>query len=312
MACDLGWLRERHRGLGIEATIPIEPRPFQERPLLRFPGGSFCPMMPQFVAEWSTLGLYYRLFEAWRAGSGGNPRNRFTTFWGEVIEAYVDSLFEAVYPPTANLARRLWFDDDVKWAGGASKLPPDVMLDCGDTLVLFEVTTSRLTRDSLYMGDAVAIRRDLDKAVVRKARQLRHRVTDFMAGQFSIGATTASAFGRFQPVVVVWQELPLSTPNLRYCYGHSPAPRPADRRVSPARILRLTECEGLLALAYRNESIVDALCDARWEFTSTSFADFRHQIGRPLRSMEHPVLAGARQRVTDLVRRTLLPEDDQR
>jgi hypothetical protein len=105
--------------------------------------------VPQFVVERITLGVYHDVWNAWKTQTG-QPSNQFTAFWGELLEAYVDSLFLPIFPHSGRF-KRLWMDEEIRYDDGSR--PSDVLLDCGEVLVLVEVTHSRFTRQSLVAGD---------------------------------------------------------------------------------------------------------------------------------------------------------------
>jgi len=298
LSCDLDWLRRRHEELCIERAWPVDPLPFQEKPVLRLPSGRYCPLAPQFVAERVTTGVYHVLFNVWKERCS-RPDNRFTTFWGELMHSYVDSLFEAVFRPSG-LTKRVWFDQEVEYQNkhSGNRLPPDVMVDCGDTLVFFEFTTSRFTRDSLVRGDSAKVGDDVAKALRDKAGQLCSRIEEFRSGQFRIGTLKASAFKRFLAVVVVWTDVPISAPILGK--GQSDAIRPgvisSNQPIRRLCALRLGELEGLLAAVHNGEALVAALGDGRWDSMGECFQVFRQRIGQPIEPGQHPVLNGAHER----------------
>jgi len=297
VSCDLAWLRAHFDAAGSIGAIMPDALPLQERPLIRMPSRGYCVSMPQLVAERFTIGVYHTLFNAWRQRTG-RPRNRFTTFWGNLLEAYVDSLFEAVYCPSSMLARRLWTDQDLPCTGVK---PADIMLDCGATLALFEVTHSHLTRKALVCGDFDQIGKDLARVVVAKAKQLGRAIDDFRKGRFTLRGMRPQSFRRFLPIIVVWQSVPLFAPTIEYVRARLVEEAVLQQpHILPVQVLTISECEGLLAAVHKGEeSLLDAITDkVREERTvRESFTNYRHRIGRPLQSGHHPVVECASERL---------------
>ncbi len=294
MSCDLPWLRARYEELEAEACAPPDPLPIQERPLISLRDGRYCPAIPRLLVESFTLGTYHALWNAWRERTG-QPRNQFTTFWGELLESYVDSLFLPVYPHEGPF-KRLWLDQELPYDGS---LPADVLVDCGDVLVLFEVTQSGFTRQALVAGDTNKIREDLDKTLVAKASQLDAVIGDFRAGEFALGELKAGSFRRLLPVIIVWQNLPVFQP-IQELFRFELASRGIlqGEDVLPVRVLLMDECEGLLAAVHAGENLLEALTDRRWNLEGESFTNFRHRVELPLDPLQHPVLRSAMERLT--------------
>ena len=294
MSCDLPWLRARYEELDAGACAPPDPLPLQERPLISLRDGRYCPAIPRLLVERFTLGTYHTLWNAWRERTG-QPRNQFTTFWGELLERYVDSLFLPLFPHSGQF-RRLWLDEELSYNGGR---PSDVLVDCGEVLVLVEVTHSGFTRQSLVAGDPEKIRDDLGKSLVAKAKQLDAVISDFNAGRFMLGELRASSFRRFLPVIVVWHNLPLFQPTQELFRSEVASQRILQGEGTlPARVLLMDECEGLLAAVHSGENFLEALTDRRWNLEGESFTNFRHRVELPLDPLQHPVLRSAMERLT--------------
>ncbi len=296
MSCDLAWLRARYEKLDAKAPAVPDPLPLQERPLISLDDGHYCPAIPQLLVERFTLGTYHALWNAWREKTG-QPRNQFTTFWGEILERYVDSLFLPLFPHSGQF-QRLWLDEDLPYNGG---LPSDILIDCGQVLALVEVTHSGFTRQSLVAGDSEKIREDLGKSLIAKAKQLDAVISDFKAGRFMLGKRGPSSFRRFLPVIVVWQNLPLFQPTQELFRSELASQGILEGAgILPVRVLLMDECEGLLAAVHSGESVLEALLDQRWKLESESFTNFRRRVELPLNPLDHPVLKNAMARLTEI------------
>jgi hypothetical protein len=85
ISSDLPQLRARYEQLSPGQPGMPDPLPLQERPFIQLPDGRYCPSIPQLMVERFTLGTYYLVWDKWKKQTG-RPRNRFTTFWGELLE----------------------------------------------------------------------------------------------------------------------------------------------------------------------------------------------------------------------------------
>jgi hypothetical protein len=280
-----------------------DPLPLQERPLIHL-DGNYYVSFPQFVVERFTLGTYHLLWNAWKNRTE-RPRNRFTAFWGDLLEAYVDSLFLPLFPHSGQL-KRLWLDEELPYKRAGERHPSDILIDHGEVLVLVEVTHSSFTRESLVAGNPDKIRKDIDKSLTGKAKELDAVIRDFRAGRFSLGGRGASIFRRFLPVIVLWHDVPLFEPALKHFYSELTSKGLLQGPdISSPRVLLLTECEGLLAAVHAGEDLRYAIEDPRWNTRGESFGSFRHRVRRPLTSLEHPVLESAIDRLMQNVRVSL-------
>ena len=284
-----------------KAWLP-DPLPLQERPLVSLQDGSYCPSLPQFVVERFTLGMYHLLFNS-RAGP--KEQGRFKAFWGELLERYVDSLFLPLFPHSGSL-KRLWLDKELPYRRNGESDPSDILIDCGEVLVLVEVTHSSFTRQSLVAGDPDKVREDIRKTLIDKAKQIDSVIGDFRNGRFSLGDRGAATFKRILPAIILWHDVPLFEPALEHFYSALESQgtlRGPD--ILPPRVLLLGECEGMLAAVSAGESLLDALNDKRWVIRGESFGSFRHRIDRPLHSLRHPVLKRAMEEQRENVKATL-------
>jgi len=286
-------LRRAYEDLGSRHTYPPDWLPLARRPLIRLPNGRYCVTLPQFVFErFSLTGIYHVLAGTWRKRTG-KATNAFTHSWGRLLESYVDSLFEAVYPRQAG-DRKLWLDQDLPYKVKKKQYDPtDIMLDGGDTLVLFEVTTSGIGMKAKTRADAAAFREDLRKVVLCKAAQLHRVIRDFRDGCFKLGAADASRFSKFLPVIVSWEAVPMFAPTTEYIQQTLQMERIlSDPDTLPCQVLSLQECEGLLGAVARGEVLLDVLMQkiGSPNHCYGSFIDFRIATGKPISALDHPVL----------------------
>ncbi|KGH48626.1 hypothetical protein IN07_01300 [Modestobacter caceresii] len=85
----------------------------------------------------------------------------------------------------------------------------DAAVDYGDAWVVVEITTSRLTRDTVAGADMEALSRDLDK-LVDKVEQLDHTIAALRADPSRLTGAPSGPTRRFFPLLVVAEGFPVN------------------------------------------------------------------------------------------------------
>jgi hypothetical protein len=85
----------------------------------------------------------------------------------------------------------------------------DAAVDYGDAWVVVEITTSRLTRDSVAGASVEALSRDIDK-LVQKAEQLDHTISALRADPSRLTKAPAGPARRYFPLLVVAEGFPVN------------------------------------------------------------------------------------------------------
>ena len=128
-------------------------------------------------------GTYFALLDGYReaAGTDNHARKealgRFTRFYGEFFEDHVASILGRAYEGRANAL----FTREVEYLPGFKS--SDVIIAEGHDIIFVEVVTKRMNLiDSVLRLKPEAIAKDLEAAVLGKARQLDRNIRDFRAG----------------------------------------------------------------------------------------------------------------------------------
>lgn len=227
--------------------------PFEVRPFLRLSNGELLAISPRAVEAWMGDGLYHRSLAAARAKG---QAEKFQAFYGYLVEEHVLRVLRHAHPARGALASCRVLGEQ-RYGRGGGKLSPDVALDCGPDLVLFEVCGGRFTLRTVVEGDAEAALEELGRLVFDKVGQLDTRITELLDGEWEIPERTVAEVERIWPVVVtadvlqnglLWDEIRERLPRV----FHQP-------KAQKLTLMDVSEVEQLAALVERGHSVVDLL-----------------------------------------------------
>lgn len=172
--------------------------PFIERPFLRLDNGHLMLVSPRAIEGWPVEGIYYRLL---RAAKKLDPRKgvqHFTAFAGELTEAATIELVEDAHERASerhlNVGRVLRAQP-LKGGGEST----DIFVLANGDVVVIEISSSRITASTRLTGDLGALRRDLEKVLVKRVKQLDRTVSAILNDEFA--DLPAHAVKRIFPVI---------------------------------------------------------------------------------------------------------------
>jgi hypothetical protein len=201
LAASRDWYREAFAGAEGLTSIAWETTPFMQRPLLELSSGQLALISPRSIITWLGNGFYYRLLEA--AQRRNTPEREmslaYTEFVGELLEEWALELVRSVHPGERPAGGGRVFGEE---RYGDNLLTPDVAIDLGSDLVLIEVRSGYLNRRLRVSGQVDEFRRDLERVVLRKVRQLGNRIGDLLAGRAQIGDIDFAHVERIWPILV--------------------------------------------------------------------------------------------------------------
>jgi hypothetical protein len=180
------------------ANIAWDRIPFEIRPLLRLSNGGFLVVSPRALESWLGDGFYHRTLAAARRRG---QVERFQAFYGALVEEHVLRTLRHVYPNSGRLSSHRVFGEQ-PYGRGEGKRSPDVAVECGPDLVLFEVCSGRFTLRTVVEGSPDAALDDLARLIFDKAEQLDHRITEFLNGEWTLPGVDTSQVERIWPIVV--------------------------------------------------------------------------------------------------------------
>jgi len=294
LAADREWFRhEFQRSKETPRRIAFETHPFLRRPGLLQADGTVLIVAPRALQAWlGASGTYYRLFDIARE-QGSETRNQFTRFNGALQEHYARHLMHVAYPHQER--RRLIGVGKVcgprtysKGKGEEELDTTDIAVGLGFDLVLIEVTAGRLTERSLVEADADSVRRDLEKMIEKKMRQLGRVIGDIFDDPSRLPDVDLDMVKNVWPIVVSGDGL-FQNPTLwaytderagkylRFNWARVPA------IVKPVVILDLEELEALGGLVGADVSLIEILerkTSELWlqrDFKAMVISDFAHR-----------------------------------
>jgi len=218
--------------------------PFIERPFLRLEAGQIVLVSPRCIERWPVDGVHYRLL---RAASKLDPKKgaqHFTAFAGELTEVATIEMLEDAHERAVkahlNIGRVLRAQP--LRGGGEST---DIFVLQGGDVVLIEVSSSRITAQTRLTGDLSALRRDLEKVVVKRVNQLDRTVNAMLNSEFS--EIPARGIKRIFPVVASIE--PMRWTPMLHAYLLQEAPGLLQQPgVQPLQFVELEDLEALVSV----------------------------------------------------------------
>lgn len=248
------WYRaEFERREDTTANVAWDRIPFETRPLLRLSNGEFVAISPRAVESWMGDGFYHRTLAAARERG---EVERFQAFYGWLVEEHVLRVLQHVHPELGSLASCRVFGEQ-RYGRGGGKKSPDVAIDGGPDLVLFEICSGRFTLRTVVEGSPEAALADLGRLVFEKADQLNRRLTEFLDGEWGLPGVDVGQVQRIWPVIVsadvlqnemLWDEIRDRLSGLL-----------SQPKVQRLTLLDLSEVEQLAALVERGHALVDLI-----------------------------------------------------
>lgn len=227
--------------------------PFEIRPLLRLGGGGMLVLSPRAVESWVGDGFYHRSLAAARERE---EVERFQRFYGALVEEYALKVLSHVESEERPLTVGRVFGEETYGRRGAKK-SPDIAVDCGTDLVLFEVSSGRFTLRTILEGSAEAALSDLGRLLFKKAGQLDRRIDDLIDGEWGPPGVDLAHIQRIWPVIVtadvlqnelLWDEI-----------GERIGSLFSRPRVQRLTILDLADLEQMAALVERGHGLLELI-----------------------------------------------------
>jgi hypothetical protein len=246
-----GWFVERlqawaqENGLSPEqAAAAYYSKPFDVRPFLQLGDGSLMLWSPRALVTWATEGIFHRLHQS---AKHRRCDESFRGFHAWLIERYCADLMGEALPPRRLAGSGIVSREKTYASKTGDRRSPDIAIAFGRDLVLIEVSSGRLTLDSLALGHATDVERDLERLLIDKASQLSHRIDDLENGLYTIDGATEEKTVRIWPIVVtapgVFMTGPLWNDVMRRLGGQLQQPR-----VQPLVVLDVDALEVLTGL----------------------------------------------------------------
>jgi hypothetical protein len=196
-----------------EKLRPYHMLPLAEAPLITLAGGGYIPSRSLLFSALTT-GLYHRILNALESRAG---RSRFQAYVGRVFEDYVDRLLErACAAATGGLSIRYIDGETIRslLRGTKRKKPKacDGLVVSGETVIVFE-SKAKLFSLAVRSGGGFSEFRAKHKEIfLGAAQQLDDTIQGIEQGDLSPAGIDARAIGRYFPLIVSLENLPMTPP----------------------------------------------------------------------------------------------------
>jgi len=259
-----------------DCQLPWQMLPLAEHPLLRV-GDNVIVLDERYLLDRVTRGLYWPVHDQEKQLSE-QARVLWTQAYGEMIESRAEDQLRQLAPPLVTSAASTFFTEhDVERAFPSSK-NADVGIDFGGDVVIAEIVSATVTIATRETPDAQSFRKDAEKIVLKKARQLHATAIDFLADPQPADSPLAAPAMRIFPVVVCGGQFPVNPITLRDVQHQLAAERLlTDGRIQPLVLLDLEELEAFNAL-HETRHITMPQLIADWQQSAYREASFRSYL----------------------------------
>lgn len=234
--------------------------PIQTTPVLRHEGGLLVLDLP-YLWERVTSGLYWLVHDYERDHHGDKARDVWTHVYGEMVELMAEDEIKTMAPIIFGDAggETFFTEEDFKSAYGADLV--DVSIHLGSAVVLFEIVSGQLTVDTRVHGKIDGLKKDIDKLVMKKVRQLSRAADELRADEQKLTGFPPTPDLRVIPVVVVgggFPNQPFITQYVNECIREEGLLKSVT---TPLAIISLQELELLEGMAEQGLNVADVIVD---------------------------------------------------
>ncbi len=270
---------------------------FMATPLYQIQDNLTVPVHLPFLEARFTSGIYWTLVDHLEH----RERLRFMRFFGKLFERYVRNLIQRAIPDTHGLTRRV-FPEFPYSAPAGEQRTSDVVIVYEHTALFVEVTAGRLRlEDTLLAADLTAFDHDLQRIVLRKARQLNRCIRDFRENRFTFDGQTARDLRHIQPVIVTPESLPEGRIFWNHVRGRLAAEHLLeDPLIDPLQLLDIEELEMLEPVIASGRSFLTILQRRQEQhagdvsFKNHLLTEYRPNVNAFLSAKNEEILAFAR------------------
>lgn len=248
--------------------------PFQEHPVIRFTEGLLL-IDETYLVQRVTQGLYWLVHDYLR-GIDDRLRADWTQAWGDMVEAHAEDELRALAPTILGGGTSFYDEHDIAKAYGEGGGRADVTIDFGTGFGVFEIVSGQLTVGSRIEGDPAAFKRDLEKLIYKKARQLDGTARKLIEDQERLTGA-AGPPRRVRPVVVTGGGLPVNPVTVNEAADYCAEQNLLDHALAqPAVLIDLGELEMLEGMHERGYNALD-LIDG-WQASNIAALSLRNWL----------------------------------
>ena len=189
---------------------------FWSNPLIKIDNGVYFPIDFKFLTEKATIGIYWTIFDYIKNKHNSNNDsimkqdiNKLRAFFGRCLEYYVYELFKKVY--NRGLLQKIYYSE----YDGENTGNVDLILDYGNTLFFFEITSSNIKFNTVLSANYDKIFNEIDLIFFgdgenRKGKilQLDKAINNFKENKLKINSISPKKIERIFPVLILQTGLP--------------------------------------------------------------------------------------------------------
>lgn len=174
---------------------------FRQKPLIALNKNKLAPISIDWLYEKIGEGSYWSINDGI---ADTDKRKAFRNYFGPLYQLYVQRVFERLYPDS-DLSQRVTYDEE---QGGQQS--SDVILTYPNQLVLFEAKWPTLRMEATMIpGDIRAFDKDLERIIIRSARQLDRNIRDISENKLELKNVDIDKVSAFYPIIVTARPFPI-------------------------------------------------------------------------------------------------------
>jgi hypothetical protein len=271
------------------ARIAWDHTAFEQRPFLRAHDGTLTLMSSRGLMSWLTLGMHHRALQA--AERRPHPRKPqknsalvFLSYAGRLGEYAVGRLVALSHEVQCRASVVRLHQEHSYMVGKRRKDSPDLVLDYGEELIVFEVFSGRISREARTSLDPDEMEKALTKATTSKLLELSARVSELLSGELTYEGLQLDRVKKVWPVILQAGDSIFQSPALwQYLRRAAGAAFLADARVQKPTLLNIGDLEPLLALVQEEGKLLPELFA---EIATSAYAEL------PARNWVHATRGG--------------------
>ena len=153
-------------------------RLFQEKPLLLLPDGNYLPISKNYLLNQLFDGLFYKIQAAY---SQKELKDKFHTFFGKPFEEYAKIITDEALK-TANKKYKLI--PEFEYGKHKDKRSPDIIIRLGDKLLVIEVKSRVVKRDSAMGNNPESMHKEIDMLDVNPIIQAAKSMSEILLANY--------------------------------------------------------------------------------------------------------------------------------
>jgi len=178
---------------------------FRLMPLIELDKNIYIPADVRFLVERITSSLFWDICD----NQKGRRKSMFMSFFGELLQKYLEQLFKRIFPESAITTNRAFYDYRYNTSKGEQRAS-DIIVFYPNEAVFVEVKVGRLRMEqTITTGDINKFQEDITSKVVDAARQLDRVIKDFKSETLRLPGWHPADMKQYYPVIVTESPLPL-------------------------------------------------------------------------------------------------------